>query len=264
MRLIVIGCEYAGKTALATAISKWMIETMGLTVVVWHDHYVVPRSMSSSTGVGGHLTVLKPGADAPDMPYGQYVIKDADAFDPEDEEREKDVLALKPWLLEQLQRHMIWRHLHHSLVRDEADYLSIDLYYADAVYAPLYYGYGEPGSFADRSGRARSWDREILEMAPDTVLVQVKASADVIRERMRSASRPRSLLKEDDIELVLDRFQEEYDNSLIPRRFTLDTTSASVEESLQDFLGQMWRYLSKVDRLRMISRPDADSLKPRP
>ena len=84
-------------------------------------------------------------------------------------------MALRPSVLEQLQRHNIWRHLHPDLFRDD-DTFFINHYYADAVYAPLYYGYGQPGTFSDRSARARAWDTELLERAPDTVLVLVRAT----------------------------------------------------------------------------------------
>ena len=243
MRLIIIGCEYAGKTTLAVEISKWMIQAMGLPFVRWHNHFVAPR-------LDGHLVVR---ADED----GGVVVPGKVATDLNTEEDEQQIMTLRPSLLEQFQRHMIWRHLHHGMYRDDDDCLEVNFYYADAVYAPLYHGYGEPGSFADRRQRARAWDAEVLGLAPDTVVVLVKASADVIRQRMRRGHRPRCILKEEDVELVLDRFQEEYADSLIPRRFTLDTTSASVGETVQDFLGQMWQYLSQVDRLRMVSRPDA-------
>ena len=251
VNLIVIGCEYAGKTTLAVGISGWMIEAMGLNMVVWHDHYVVPRSASSSTSEGGHLNIVRPGADAPDTPYGAHVIREADEEDERDAELQREVLEMSPRLLEQFQRHMIWRHLHHSLVRDNHDYLSINFYYADAVYAPLYYGFGEPGSFADRTRRARHWDAEMLGMAPDTVIVLVKASPDVIRERMRAAPRPRMLLKEADVEHVLERFEEEYDSSLFMRRIGLDTSEASDEQTLARFADEIGPHLSEVDLLRM-------------
>jgi thymidylate kinase len=254
MYLIMIGCEYAGKTTLATEISKWMIDAMGLNMVVWHDHYVVPGSASSSTSTGDHLTILKPGTRQPDTPYGAYVIRDPDAEDPQDKARDNEVLGLSPWLLEQLQRNMIWRHLHHGMVRDKADYLSVNFYYADAVYAPLYYGFGEPGSFADRTKRARHWDAEMLQMAPDTVLVLVKASAEAIRERMRARPRTRALLKESDVGLVLDRFEEEYENSLIQRRLSLDTTDAPVEDTLAQFVDEIRPHMSQMDLLRIVSQ----------
>ena len=130
----------------------------------------------------------------------------------------------------------------------------INWYYADAVYAPLYYGYGDTGTFADRRQLARAWDAEVMKLGPDTVIVLVEASADLIRERMHAQPRARGILQEKDVDLVLDRFREEYNNSLIYRRFTLDTTDATPEESLQAFLRQIWPHLSQGDRLRMLSR----------
>lgn len=52
-------------------------------------------------------------------------------------------------MLEQLQRHNVWRHLHPDLFREAS--LFVDHYYAEAVYTPLYFGHGEPGSFGDRT-----------------------------------------------------------------------------------------------------------------
>ena len=229
-------CEHTGKTALAREVSGWMIEAMGLRLVRWHNHFVAPQR-------DAHMIVRAEG-DA--TAVGR---EGADLNTAEDEEQ---IMSLRPSVLEQLQRHNIWRHLHPDIFRDD-DVLFINHYYADAVYAPLYYGYGEPGSFSDRSGRARAWDRELLEIAPDTVLVQVKAEPEVVRRRMRQAQRLRSVLREEDVELVLEGFQREYDSSLVPRRFTLDTTSATVQDTLTEFLDQLWPHLSQVDRLRLAS-----------
>lgn len=76
------------------------------------------------------------------------------------------------------------------------------------------------------------------------VLVLMKASPEVILKRMRSNPHEKSLLQEKDVEFILARFQEEFDNSLIDRRFTLDTTSATVEETLQEFIQQIEPYLT--------------------
>ena len=62
------------------------------------------------------------------------------------------------------------------------DVLFVNFYYAEAVYAPLYHGYGEPDSFADRSVRAREWDRELLPYAPDMVLVHVTADPAAVAQ----------------------------------------------------------------------------------
>jgi hypothetical protein len=56
------------------------------------------------------------------------------------------------------------------------------------------------------------------------------------------------------VEVVLERFEEEYAGSLISRRLRLDTTGAGVAESTQEFLRQIWPHLSQVDRLRNENR----------
>ena len=237
MRLIIIGCEYAGKTTLATEISKWMIEAMGLRLVRWHNHFVVPQ-------LDGHLMVHAEGHQATVGKTGDDLNTAAD---------EEQILSLRPSVLEDLQRHMVWHHLNPDMFSED-DSLFINHFYAEAVYAPLYYGYGESGSFSDRRARARAWDAELLRYAPDTMLVLVHTVADVIKHRMNRKSRVRGILKEKDVEIVLDRFQEEYDNSLIIRKFALDTTRQTVEETLQGFLGEVQPLLSMVDRLRLATR----------
>ncbi len=84
------------------------------------------------------------------------------------------------------------------------------------------------------------------------VLVLVKASPDVIRERMRREPRPKCLLKEQDVELVLDRFREVYEGSILNEKLTLDTSETTVRESMQDFLRQMEPHLQSVDRQRIL------------
>ena len=237
MRLIIMGCEYAGKTTLAVDISKWMIQAMGLPFVRWHNHFVVPR-------LDQHLIVFREGEDEAMAP-GKTA---ADLFTEQDEEQ---MLSLSPLLLEQFQRHMIWRHIHPNMYRTEDDNLLINGYYADAVYAPLYYGYGQAGTFGDRRQRARVWDAELMGLAPDTVLVLVTTSAAVVRQRMQQNPRPRCILQPQDAELVLNGFQEEYDLSLINRRFTLNTTRSSEQETFRGFLRKLWPHLSQADRLRL-------------
>lgn len=134
-----------------------------------------------------------------------------------------------------------------------ADHWLIDWYYGDAVYAPLYYGYGGPGQYGDRRAMARSYDAKVKQTAPDTVLVLMKASAEVIRRRMRKDPRPRNPFKEEHVERVLERFEEEFGNSLIQRRFNLDTTDTAAAEVLEEFLAKMEPHLTNTDRLRILS-----------
>ncbi len=236
MRLLIIGCEYTGKQTLAAGISQWMIRTMGVPYVRWHDHFVVPR-------LDGHMIVR--GNDEAAVPGKD----DADLNTADDEAQ---ILTLRPGLLEQLQRHMIWRHLHPDMYRDN-DVLSINHYYADAVYAPIYHGYGESGTFSDRLQRAREWDNELLELAPDTVLVHMEADAQVIRHRMATTPARRGPLRHEDVPLVLRRFREEFDQSLLHNKVILDTTNSTADQTLTRFLKEAEPYLSHVDRIRVLS-----------
>jgi hypothetical protein len=239
LRLILVGCEYAGKRTLARLISHWMIGTMGLPFVRWHDHFVMPH-------VDRDLVVAG-DADRPQAIPGKTAAGLEDARD------EEQILTLRPSVLETLSRHLIWHHFLPAFFERDPDYLLINWYYGDAVYAPLYYGYGSPGHFSDRRRRARVWDSELMAVAPDAVLVLVRASPGAIRERMRRHSDRRCFPKECDVESVLDRFEEEYASSLIHRRFTLDTTQASENETFREFLSLAGQYLGEADRLRILS-----------
>lgn len=234
MRLLLIGCEYTGKATLAGHISRWMIETMDVPLVRWHDHFVVPR-------LDSHTIIRAEGSD------DSIGKTEHDLNTDEDEEQ---IMSLRPNVLEQLQRHNIWRHLHPGLLSAD-DVLFVNFYYAEAVYAPLYYGYGARGSFADRSERAREWDEELLAYAPGIVLVLMTADPATVAGRVESHPRVRGILKERDIPFVLDRFQEEYEASFIRRKFTLDTTNTTPQQTLAQFVDHIQPHLSKVDRRRV-------------
>lgn len=234
MRLILIGCEYTGKATLAADISRWMIEQMGVSLVRWHDHFIVPR-------LDQHTIITADGSDA---------VIGKDEQDLNTDEDEEQIMSLRPNVLEQLQRHNIWRHMHPGLI-GAADVLFINFHYAEAVYAPLYYGYGAPGSFADRTARAREWDAELLAHAPDMVLVLLTADPATVSRRLSEHSRVRGILKEQDVPFVLDRFREEYEASLIERKFVLDTTDADPQETLGNFVENVRPHLSETDLRRM-------------
>ena len=213
-----------------------MIREIGLPFVRWHNHFVVPR-------LDQHLTV-KADPSSSNLPGKQT----EDLNSSVDEEQ---ILGLRPSVLEQLQRHNVWRHLHPDMFEPHTDTLMIDAYYAEAVYAPLYYGYGETGTYSDRRRRAREWDHHLLKQAPDMVLVLVKAAPEEIRRRLTTNPRPREVLKEPDVNRVLDGFQREYDDSLVRRRFILDTTGATPQRTLDEFVQHIRQYLTQWDLLRM-------------
>ena len=86
------------------------------------------------------------------------------------------------------------------------------------------------------------------------MLVHVKASADVIRKRMRETPHERSTIQDEHIEHILERFQYQYSHSLLRYRFELDTSESTVEETMREFVEKIEPLLSDRDRLRIHTR----------
>ncbi len=215
MRLILVGCEYAGKTTLVSQIKQWIERTMGPTRG-FHDHFTVPMSDVS-------------------------------------EKEQEQFLSLSPRLQEMFQRYMIEYHLQPAFY-SYPDHLLVGFHIEEAVYAPLYYGYGREGEYTGRTTYARNREKDIMEAVPDTVLILIRAEAQVIAKRMRENAHPRGVVQEKDIPHVLQRFEEECQSSLIGNQFALDSTTATVEETLKEFVAQIEPYLTDTDRLRILTR----------
>ena len=233
MQLLFIGCEWAGKHTLGIEVSRWWSEQTGVPFLPpphfsFHDHFVLPHVVHAM----GH--------------------------EHHKELSEKQMLTLNPGLLEHYQRYQIYNKLTPGYI-DEPDLFLMDWYYGDAVYAPLYYGYGAPGEYADRRMLARWIDEDVLKLVPDMVMVLIKASPEVIRERMAKGDSPfpgrhkDTYFRAEDAEQVLELFQEQYDVSLIRRKMEIDTTTASVAESLQEFVGKITPFVTNDDRLRILA-----------
>ncbi len=220
MRLILTGCEYTGKTTVAKEIASWIEKTMGPPIPQgmppFHDHFTFPN------------------------------IKHEELTD----EECKQVWALSPRIKEQIQNHQVEYHQNEAFYRDH-DNILVGFHIEEAVYAPIYYGYGVNGA---RSAWARSVDSQIMHKAPDTVLVLLKSSHQVIANRMKQNPHPKGILKEKDIDLVLKRFEEEYGNSLIRYRFSLDTSNSTASETLKQFVEFITPHLREDDRSRILIR----------
>ena len=214
MKLILVGCEYAGKTTLANAIVGWIERTFGSSRT-FHDHF--------------------------SLPCNEFPV-----------EEQEQLLALSPRLKEMFQRYMMNYHFHSAFYSDP-DHNLVGFHIEEAVYAPLYYGYGGRGEYGDRAALARSFDEEVMQHAPDTVLVLLRARPEVIAQRMREQPHERPVVQEKDIEHVLQRFEEEYRDSLIRKKFALDTSDATVEQTLAEFAGAIKEHLSETDRLRLLA-----------
>ncbi|MDA1347807.1 MAG: hypothetical protein O3A47_02935 [Chloroflexi bacterium] len=232
---------------MARAIAEWMLRELSSDGVRIHDHWVYPYIADHDPTT---CFVLGPsGIISEEWRYG-FVGTSYDSAKLT-EEWASEVRALNPWLLEQLQRIMVWRHMHHTVIAEEWDSIQVGLHYAEAVYAPLYYGYGEPGSFADRRRRAREWDRSLLEFAPETVLVLLRATPEAIRKRMSKAARPDRMPREEDIKQVIDLFEEQYAESELNHKVAIETSGVTVEKSVAEFARKVQPFLTEEERRRM-------------
>ena len=237
MNIILIGCEFAGKTTLAAEIVDWSEEKMGFSSH-FHDHFTIPSTELS---------------------------KEAGA----------SYKACHPQVKEMFQRFLLSYHLSEGFY-SQPDHNLMGHHIEEAVYAPLYYGYGgaDTGSpirspEGQRTKMARHMEEEILQRAPNTILTLMKATPEVIRTRMaantfvdaetlerQKLSKPfgeptRGVVEDKDVEYVLARFEEEFAASLIRNKLVLDTTSATLEETMTEFVERVRPLLPDADRERL-------------
>ena len=88
-----------------------------------------------------------------------------------------------------------------------------------------------------------NWDEQSLWRAQLTM-----------RQRMKQAPHTHQIVRHQDVELVLRRFEEEFEASLIQKRLTLDTSTATVKETLAEFVEAYQPFYSNTDLLRMKQR----------
>lgn len=237
MNIVLIGCEFTGKTTLAAEIVEWSEETMGFSSH-FHDHFTIPS------------TELSPEAAA-------------------------SYKAVHPQVKEMFQRFLLSYHLSEGFY-SQHDHNLMGHHIEEAVYAPLYYGYSGPDSGSpfrspegQRTEMARQMEEEILQRAPNSILVLMKATPEVIRARMAAntyvdaetlerqklsklfGEPTRGVVQDKDVEYVLARFEEEFEASLINNKLVLDTTSATLEETMAEWLEGITPLLSDADRERM-------------
>jgi hypothetical protein len=230
MNLILVGCEFAGKTTLAHEIVEWSKRTLGRHSH-FHDHFTIP-----STELEG--------------------------------DAKEEYRKTSPQIKEMFQRFMMNYHMSPDFYGN-VDHHLMGFHIEEAVYAPLYYGYGGENSGSpvrspqgQRSEMARQMEEVILERAPNVVLVLLRAAPETIRQRMASPEDRRTgprdsepfgpptarVVQDGDIEHVLERFEEEFQNSLIQKRFALDTSSATIDETMAEFVRKTVPLLSTEDR----------------
>ena len=222
MKVIVTGCEYTGASTLARGFVDWLYDEFGgrdewpprFSV---HDHFEIPDLIHEELN---------------------------------DAERDS-MVALAPKLTEAFQRYNV---LHHTPTMQSATQPSggimvlVGFHLAESIYAQTYYGYGLEGELLDRRKFARRIDSEVMEFGPDTIMAVLTASQEVVKERMSSARHPYGVVREEDVEAVLARFDEEYEASTIERKFRIDTTDLTPDQALQELVTRFESYLTDEDR----------------
>ena len=230
MKLLMIGCEYSGTTTLAIAITRWIDEVVGAIIfggLSFHDHWKITE--------GGHV--------------GTSGLPDRAAT------AEQEALGFSPRHRQSYHQYLLSYHQMPTFFKDP-HHLMIGMHIDDEIYGPNHKGYGEEAVSTLR-GQSRHTEKVIFELGPDTVLILVKASPQVIRTRMKESPHDHPLIQEGDVEHVLGRFEGEFARSTIgapARKIVLDTSNSSVDETLAEFVRKIEPLLSDTDRLRVLTR----------
>ena len=222
MRLILIGCEYVGTTTLANGIEEWAWENMGAKFNDFHSHWKFP-----------HI-----------------------ATEPVSEEDQELMMRLSPEMKELIMRTNLEYHVQHHFYRAD-DHNMVGHFIEEAIYAPLYFGYGGPDQAGQRQITAPDMERTIMRFGPGTTLVHLKASPDVIRNRMKEDPHPRGVLQDKDVEYVLEQFQAAYNHYVFFNRLELDTTTETSDETLAEWVEKMDTFWTEIDRLRLLTHRPA-------
>ena len=222
MRLLLAGCEYAGTTTVAHAIDDWMSENMGTGVSLIHEHWKIPHT----SGHPDNTTL----------------------------EEQEWLLAATPKYKEMHQRHSLYYHTQVSTytIHNGGNGMVVGGHIDDAVYAPLYFGYGEKGHQFDRELVMHQVEKTILYFTNDTVIVHITADTDVIKQRMKDDPHENVIFQADDVDKVKKRFAELVDWSLLGNKISIDNSGALVDTMAQ-FVARMEPLFTDTDRSRILA-----------
>ena len=251
MHLIIAGCEYSGTTTLSFVLAEWgkaALGRPGWELNSFHDHWKIPHvnNFTVPATEQERVRIIAENPDARDGDWSRTGLS---------EEEQQMVLGLSPNLKEMFQRYHLQYHLQPSFY-SAPDHIMVGAHIEEAIYAPLYFGYGATGQYADRRVAARHYEEQILVLAPDTVLVLVKASPAAIAGRMEDNPHHNGVLQRKDIGKVLVRFEEEYEASLLRHKVAINTTDATVQESLEELVDKIRPLLLDADR-ELVEAKDA-------
>lgn len=223
MKLVIIGCEYTGTTTLARSVNDWARDAMGRDFRIIHDHWKIPFT-------SGHEPIDT-----------AHFLSD---------EEQQQVLALSPKLKEMTQRHSLYYHT--PSYPDDNFTMLVGYVFDDSIYGPLYFEYGRPIDPENRTVVIRHVEKALLKNAPETTLVLVRCDPDTIRRRMKENPHVNELLQEKDIEFVLGRFDYEFEHTLFDHKFIVDTSTATPDRTLAEFVEKVQPHLTQSDRSMLL------------
>ena len=92
-----------------------------------------------------------------------------------------------------------------------------------------------------------------MKFCPDTVLALVKCNQAETKKRMQNHTHKDQLGNIDDIKHFSNRFQKEFDTSLITNKIVLDTSTSTVDESIYELVYKLQPFFTKDDRIGLLS-----------
>lgn len=221
MRLLLVGCEYVGGTTLAHAVDDWMFEKMGTRFSLIHEHWKIPHT-------SGH---------------------------PDDTTSEEQawLLQASPKFKEMHQRHSLYYHVQANTF-NQHDGMVVGGHIEEAVYAPMFFGYGGKGEPHDRELVAHQVENTILRFTKDTVIVHITADTNVIVQRMKDDPHENGVISESDIDRVKARFGDLVAWSLLGQKIMVDN-SGDISDTMAQFVTRIEPFLTDTDRSRIVAHP---------
>jgi len=223
MLIILVGSEYSGTSTISKILRLELKDNFGSEFEI-HDHWKLPN-------IECYPKYSK-----------QYTLNETD---------KSHISKLTPKLKEMLQRQSLVYHLPAPKVAIDKIYVGYHL--DDTVYGPIYFDYGGPKEpqGGPRTRYARYIEKEIIKSYPDTILIHLTSNRDTILKRMENQPHKDQLICRDDIDLILEQFQSEFDKSLLQNKLTINTTDQSIKQTTSIVLEGILNYGTSEDSARL-------------
>ena len=156
---------------------------------------------------------------------------------------EQQVMAnLPPVLKERFQRMQL---VYHIRVANRHEHCLLGGFHIEeGIYGPLYY-YPDLASEDKRQYE--------VEMPADAILVHLTARPEVIGARMSSDRHDFNLIREADVDDLLERFKREYAASWLNHKIEIDTSELTPRQLLDTYLERVKPHLNTRDMLSVIA-----------